>query len=179
MRCPCLKSRGRPSASTAGFTFVEVLVSLAIVAILTGGLYALAMGALSGSGRAGAVGSETAELLALERRVRAAAGSVDLGFWLPIDAERIQSREPQELMVTSRRGDSPFELRIAADANMVVVNDGSETTRHGPFATVAVSELSPDADAVGVRIDIVVSGGRPAVIRAPFGGQPNALWPWQ
>jgi len=170
--------------SDGGFTYVEVLMSIAILSILAGGLFLLANGALRGTERASSVARETAELIRLEHRLREAASNIHLSYWLADDSgwvstaasgEAAGAPAESELSVRGEEGESPL-LSVAAASGSVTVSTGEGRSSFGPFTAAAVSRMDAGSGVAGVRVHLTLRGEQTAVIEAPFGGQPDAFW---
>ncbi len=169
----------RPGRGTGGFSTLEVLVALVLIALI--GL--VAVEALAGGRRAGsAIAARitaSMRLLQLDAALRSAVGQVRVPYWAgPVEAQP----EPGGASLRFRDGEETRSLRLRAEGGWITLEQVDAAAgaaapqpqlRLGPFARASVEPAFEDGQLWGVKATVRVrEGDEPVEVRARVGSRP-------
>lgn len=163
----------------AGFTFVEVMVSLLLVSVLVLVLVSALVGAQRLIGGAGETAVGAARLLELDEALRKAALRVRTPFWEAPEAVVVADGRievpwldgfAERSLVVERRGDRLALLFVGGGPG-----EGARALVLGPFREIGVGTFADERGVpLGIRVTVGGSslGAELVEILARFGGRP-------
>jgi prepilin-type N-terminal cleavage/methylation domain-containing protein len=182
-----LRSSRRKSCGTdGGFTFLEVMVAMFLVALLGVVLWSGLRSAQGSIGRIGTVSSSTATLIQLDRALRRYAGSIRVPFWEgsleirnrsgELAIPYFEGRREQRLLLLTDAAGGDDQVRLILAKELDPGGSREQLLVLGPFASLDWTVLEDEGGAPwGVQVTAAPREGKgfePLVIVTRFGGQP-------
>lgn len=176
-----MKKAPRPPAASpsAGFSTLDALVALLVIALVGLAAVQAVSGGLAASAGGRARGAAAVRLLQLDAALRRAVGAIDVPFW----AGAVEADETADgLRLPYSGGEAARSLRIRASGGWIVLDTidaeageeaASPAVRLGPFAEVSVAPLYEEQQLWGVGAAVRLREGMDAVeLRARIGSRP-------
>jgi prepilin-type N-terminal cleavage/methylation domain-containing protein len=158
-------SRSSTPERSRGFTFVETIAALAVVALLAGIIYAVA----ASSGRATtsitALGRTNAQIIAIDAALREAAARVQAPYWAIL---KLESAE-REWSLPYCDGMPSEQVRIRLQDQALTIRAGEDETTTTGVASCGVELVEGEENAPAVRLTLEFTGGRTVEITARLG----------
>lgn len=188
-RTPSPHSPRNPFSASGGFTFLEVLVTLFLLAVLAAVLAAGIRGAQTVIGRVTTSASGSIALAQLDQALRQHASAVRIPFWVrDIDVSEEQGTlripflhgEEEYMLLLDRR--TYRDARIGERTRLLIGSEpphaglSQPVLSFGPFRTVGIA-VQRDAQGVpwGLKLTVLPEDGSPGTpieMVARFGGTP-------
>ncbi len=170
--------RTSPESTTAGFSTIEALVALLLVALV--GLVAVqaTAGGLRAAGAGRARAAESVRLLQLDSALRRAVGAVVVPCW----AAGVEPADSAAgLSLPCSGGEAGRTLRIRVTDGWVELDTldaeaageaAPAPVRVGPFSEAAVAPLFEEEQLWGVQVTVRMRDGDAVELRARIGSRP-------
>jgi hypothetical protein len=179
-------SQSKSNRSEEGFTFLEILVAMFLLALLGVVLWSGLRIAQGGIGTVGTVSSSTAKLLQLNRALRHYVEDVRFPFWegdseIQYGSESLEipyynAERDSRLVLTKETTGDGGRMRMTISIESDTGDEKGRLLTIGPFQSIDWSILEDDRGAPrGLRVEVVAEDGErfePLVIVACFGGLP-------
>jgi hypothetical protein len=167
-----------------GFTFMEILVAMAVLMILGLGLWlALSQGSGVLAVTSGMLRGSR-QLLQLDDTLRRELAAVRIPFWtgrLPLETTSSGGERNWQLVLPFLNGDAGNRLRIALVGGEVRISRESETAEiragaFGPFDSVTWKTAEPAGDRPsGIYFSVKAKGSQPVTLFFTLGSHPFYL----
>jgi prepilin-type N-terminal cleavage/methylation domain-containing protein len=156
--------------SDDGFTFVEVLVAIALLSVVGVATSRGLSQALRSVGRTGVSLAQSARLARLDDSLRSLSGRIRVPYWA---ADQAIATGADELRVGWLDGDPERELSLGFRDGVLAVGDGRTVERYAGFGNARFSVL-PDQDGrtVGIGLELLLSDGSRVTVLARLGSMP-------
>lgn len=160
--------------SEDGFTFIEILVSLVLFAVLGVVVWTALLQAQRLIGKVTLRASQSAKILQADDMVRHYAAQIRIPFWV---GKLEDAGNGKELVLPYLNGDADDVLLLRQNQGMLVIGSQSsgQMAALGPFTSIQFNiKSSSESKPWGLVVTLGVGGpqGEAVDIYAPFGGIP-------
>jgi prepilin-type N-terminal cleavage/methylation domain-containing protein len=148
-----------------GFTFVEAIAALAVIAVLAGIIFAVAASSGRATIRITRLGRENVRILTIDRVIREAAARIRPPYWVVLELGGTDG----DWALPYLDGLRLEELRLRLDEDVLFVDAGEAQTQISNVAACQVELSSGEETAPTLRVELEFAGGRATTVEARLG----------